>query len=234
MSEKLTAEARKRVLSIADPIRKAEVLRVIPTAKTNGAAVPAIRAQVVDFKKQQKLPFAAACDLCDALTRNGEREHILFAFFLVASYPRDCRSLDWARLAKWLEAVDNWETCDQLASNVAAEMAATDPQKGYARLKTFAKSKNIWERRFALSTSASLNQRGRYHPEITLPICQMLLADKEPMIQTSIAWALRELTRKDEEAAFAFLDENLEVMKPSTVREAAKKLPPELRKRLGL
>lgn len=70
-------------------------------------------------------------------------------------------------------------------------------------------------------------------PSITLKICQVVLADPEPMIQTSIGWAVRELSKKDAELAFGFLTDNRAVLKPRTLREAAEKLPPTLRERFA-
>lgn len=228
----LLAAARKEIETAADPVRAAAVARAVPGARTNGATVPALRARVASFRKQHALAFEEACVLCDGLCSDGTRESLLFAFFLIAAYKRACSAVPWLRLERWLSAVDNWETCDQLAMGVGAVRVAADPEAGIHYLEKLARSGDKWRRRFALATGASLNQKGRFMPSITLQICQLLLADPEPMIQTSIGWAVRELSKKDAEMAFGFLAENRAALKPGTLREAAEKLPATLRERL--
>ncbi len=228
----LLAAARKEIETTADPVRAAAVARAVPGARTNGAAVPTLRARVVSFRKQHALGFEDACELCDGLCSDGTRESLLFGFFLVAGYKRVCGTVRWPRLERWLSAVDNWETCDQLAMGVGAVHVAADAAAGMHHLEQLAQSENIWRRRFALAIGASINQKGRFMPTITLGICHLLLADPEPMIQTSIGWAVRELSKKDAEMAFGFLADNRVALKPRTLREAAEKLPARLRERL--
>ena len=228
----LLEEVNRALAAAADPERAAAVVRAVPGARTNGAPVPVLRALAADFRRRHALQFEAACGLCDRLCAMGDRESLLFAAFLAGAYRRDCAALPWARLEGWLAHMDNWETCDQFAMCVAAERIAADPQRGLAHLRKLARSPDIWRRRFALATAAALNQKGRFVPAITLEVCQLLLADPEPMIQTSLGWALRELSKKDPEMAYAFLVGQRSVLKPRTLREAALKLPPALKKRL--
>ena len=228
----LLGAARKEIDATANPARAAAVLRAVPGARTNGAAVPALRARVASFRKQHGLASEEAFAVCDALCSDGTRESLLFAFFLIGSYQRACAGVPWPRLERWLSKVDNWETCDQLAMAVGAVRVAADAETGIDQLKRFARSDDMWRRRFALATGASLNQKGRFFPGITLQVCQMLLADAEPMIQKSIGWAVRELSKKDAEVAFGFLADNRDAIKPRTLREAAEKLPAVLRDRL--
>jgi len=162
----------------------------------------------------------------------GNARVAIICLLLIAAYKRACSAIPWPRLERWLSAVDNWETCDQLAMGVGAVRVAADAEAGLRSLVKLTRSGDIWRRRFALATAASLNQKGRFMPHITLQICQLLLADPEPMIQTSIVWAVRELSKKDAEMAFGFLADNRAFLRPRTLREAAEKLPATLRERL--
>ena len=229
---KLLEEVTRALAAAGDPERAAAVARAVPGARTNGAPVPVLRVLAADFRRRHKLDFATACALCDRLCASGARESLLFAAFLAAAYRRDCAALPWSRLEGWLARMDNWETCDQFAMCVAAERVAADPRRGLQRLRKLAGSPDIWRRRFALAIAAALNQKGRFVPALTLEICQMLLADPEPMIQTSLGWALRELSKKDPEMAYAFLADQRSQFKPRTLREASAKLPPALKRRL--
>src|SRR6185436_15623968 len=114
--------------------------------------------------------------------------------FIVGRHQRAVKELRWARIAPWLAAVDNWETCDQMSAEILATMVDADP-KLLSRVLTLAKSTNEWQRRLAVATAASVNQRGRFQPAITRAVCEALARDSSPMIRRAVAWARRELEK---------------------------------------
>ena len=107
-------------------------------------------------------------------------------------------------MAKWVEAIDNWETCDQVAMNLAAPLVAANAAR-VGDLVEMTKSPNFWHRRFAVAATAALNQKGRSFPEATMRVCARLMDDAEPMVRKAVAWAIREASERDEAAAFEFL-----------------------------
>jgi 3-methyladenine DNA glycosylase AlkD len=140
-------------------------------------------------------------------------------------------ALPWSRLEPWLEALDNWETCDQLASNVSGAIVAANLGL-MEQVVALTGSDNRWKRRFALATAVELNHKGRSQPELTLQVCHPLLADPEPLVRKAVGWALREASKKAETRVFEFLLEQREQMPASVLREAAEKLRPEHQQRL--
>ena len=64
-----------------------------------------------------------------------------------------------------------------------------------ASLMGLARHKDIWQRRLAVATAASVNQRGRSQPRITRAVCEALERDPSPMIRRAVAWAWRELAK---------------------------------------
>ncbi len=97
-------------------------------------------------------------------------------------------------------------------------------------------SANPWQRRFALATAAVLNHKGRSHPAETLRICLPLLNDPEATVRKAVGWALKEASKRDEKAVFAFLQTHRAAMPAGILREAASKLSPGQQEmlRLGL
>jgi 3-methyladenine DNA glycosylase AlkD len=71
------------------------------------------------------------------------------------------------------------------------------------------KSENKWERRIAVVSTVTLNQKahgGTGDPEKTLMICEKVVDDGDDMVQKGLSWALRELTKRDEEPVRKFME----------------------------
>jgi 3-methyladenine DNA glycosylase AlkD len=180
---------------LADHARAGSVRRIVPGARTNGAPVPNLRALAKKMAlAKDAAGFEDACFLMDALCRNGSREHVLVGIFMVGRHRRFVKTLPWVRVIPWLDAIDNWETCDQLAAEVLAAMVDADPGLGRSLLRLAAEA-NMWHRRLAVATAACVNQRGRSQPSITRDVCDALEHDPSPMIRRAVAWARRELAK---------------------------------------
>jgi len=225
------AEIRRRLKDAADPAVLASMRRAVPDTKMLGVKVPLIRCLASTWAKERPMDFEAARRLFTALCADDLREEILFGTFLLAGHKKRLREIEWRDIDAWLDHIDNWETCDQLASNVVASSVAANTRL-QPLIRGLAKSTNVWRKRFAVATAASLNQRGRFVPELTLQICQDLMNDDNPAIRQAVGWALRELSKKDEELAFAFLREHRDGMPRSLMREASEKLTAGRRKEL--
>jgi len=189
-----------------------------------GVRVPEIRAAVKQFlTSHREFTIDAAVALLDAAARSRVREELLFATFALVKFRRHFDASMLAQIDTWIEALDNWETCDQLALNVAAVIISRDITHA-ERLYSWSHSKNPWRRRFALATAAALNQKGRQFPMETLKVCLPVLDDPDPQVRKAVGWAIREASDSDEPAAFAFLREHREDIHPTVLREAGRKL----------
>jgi 3-methyladenine DNA glycosylase AlkD len=228
----LRTHIHNRIVAAADQKTQAKLARLVPGARAAGTPVPKLRALVAEFRRQQRdLSLEGACDLMDDLCQDRLREELLFGIFLLGGFGRQIASIPWRRLRPWINALDNWETCDQLASNVsgavvAANLALMD------QVVALTASANPWQRRFALATVSELNHKGRSHPEEALRVCQLLLADPEPTVRKAVGWALKEASKKAESQVYEFLSQHRGHMAASVLREAAEKLSPAHRQRL--
>ncbi|MEZ5316845.1 MAG: DNA alkylation repair protein [Vicinamibacterales bacterium] len=193
----------REIDALADPDRVAGILRVVPGARTNGAPVPRLRALAGRVPRAKDAEaFERLCAAMDDLARTRSREHLLVGAFIVGRHQRLVKTLPWTRVARWLGAVDNWETCDQLAAEVLATMVDANPDL-VDRLLRLARDPDPWQRRLAVATAASVNQRGRAQPAVTRAICEALERDPSPMIRKAVAWARRELAKHDERRELA-------------------------------
>jgi len=167
----------------------------VPGVRTNGASVPSLRAlaRLVPLARDAE-GFEALCTVMDDLSRSGSREQQLVGSFIIGRHQAAVKDLAWSRVREWLAPIDNWETCDQLAAEVLATMVHADPRLA-RQILSLTKSANVWQRRLAVATAASVNQRGRAQPAVTTAVCDALERDPSPMIRRAVAWARRELDK---------------------------------------
>jgi len=178
----------------------------VPTrAPLPGVRVPVIRRLAAEFAAAHPdLEAADAASLLDALTRRRCREELLFGTFLLARYGRRLPPQMWARLDRWVAAIENWETCDQLAMTVAAPLVAREPAL-IRELVRRATSAHPWERRFAAATAAALCQKGRGRADLALKVCEKLMRETDPRVQKAVGWVLREAGEVDAVGVRRFL-----------------------------
>jgi len=210
---KLTELYKEIVASLhvsQDEAYRKKLSALVPTeSRVMGVPVPRIRELVKEFhaKHKDETTIEVACELLDLFSQARGREEMLFGIFLLARLrPQPSTSL-WQRVDRWVETVNNWEVCDQLAMNIAGPLVAKDMSL-VQELVNWTKSKNFWRRRFAVAATTVLNRKGQSYPEETFLVCEPLLLDKEPMVRKAVAWAIREVARHDENAVLRFLERN--------------------------
>ena len=235
----LKQEIRKILQANSDSAYLQEIKGFVPgPGAVIGVRVPVLRDIVKKFKSDHKeLTLELACQLLTDFGSGRCREEILVGVFLVASFsrrftPEMIPALWWKDINKWVDYIDNWETCDQLAMNVAGEVVAIDLTLTKDLVK-WARSDNHWRRRFAVATTTVLNQKGRRHVKETLAVCELLMTEADPMVQKAVGWALREATRSDENVVFAFLKRWKGKANRKIFREGSQKLSTDLKAALG-
>lgn len=224
MEDALASSIRADLRSRATVEAKRVTERLVPGPVVLGVPVPALRALTRELRSAHPaLTLGEAMTFLDSCCANRVREEMLLGIFLVGSYGRAVRGIRWLRIRAWLDAVDNWETCDQLANATSVPLLHAHPHL-QTELEGLARSDGVWERRFVLATAVGLNQGGRRHVAIALELCETLRSDPERMVQKAIAWTIRQVTKTDPEAAAGFLAANQQALPVTTVRAASKGL----------
>jgi len=219
----LRSEVRRCLEARRDVEYHASLARLIgPATAAIGVRVPVIRELVKDFgAEHRELTVDHAVQLLDELSTNQVREEFLFGVFYLARFRHKLTRAIWPGVDRWADRVDNWETCDQLAMQLAGTVVSGDLSLA-GDLIVWAGSQNPWRRRLAAAATTVLNHGGQAHVPQTLAVCEVLMQDGNPVVLSAVAWAIREASRKDQDAAARFLDRWRGIAPPKLLREASR------------
>jgi 3-methyladenine DNA glycosylase AlkD len=122
--------------------------------------------------------------------------------------------------------INNWDLVDLSAPNVPGAFLLKD---GTDTLRILAKSKNLWERRIAIVSTAAFIRNGKLGE--TLAIAEMLLHDEHDLIHKAVGWMLREVGKKNKNVLEIFLTSRNKEMPRTMLRYSIEKFSPEERKK---
>jgi 3-methyladenine DNA glycosylase AlkD len=120
--------------------------------------------------------------------------------------------------------INNWDLVDISAEHI---VGAHLLERSHRPLRKLARSASLWERRIAVLATFHFIRQGRF--ETTLEIAGMLLDDPHDLIHKAVGWMLREVGKRDEATARAFLDEHADRMPRTMLRYAIERYPPGVR-----
>lgn len=149
---------------------------------------------------------AGGCSIMDKQARRrkttGERRKELYELYL-----------------RRHDRINNWDLVDVCSIHVIGGYLSDKPRNVLYKL---ARSKNMWERRTAIvSTAYFIRQRDL---DDTFKIAEMLLKDKEDLVHKATGWMLRFAGDKDRARLLSFLDKHAATMPRTALRYSIEKL----------
>jgi 3-methyladenine DNA glycosylase AlkD len=168
--------------------------------------------------------------LCEELWSSGYTEESFiagkWAYFLHKRYEPS----DFSVYERWVEKyVSNWASCDTLCNHAIGEYVEKYPER-VKDLKRWAKSDNRWMRRAAAVTLILPARRGKFLKDV-FEIADILLEDKDDLVQKGYGWMLKEASRQHQSKVFDYVMENKKEMPRTALRYAMEKMPSDLRKK---
>jgi len=122
--------------------------------------------------------------------------------------------------------VNNWDLVDCSAEHIRRAHLQDGDR---ATLQRLAASPCIWDRRMAVIATFHYIKRGDYRE--TFRLARLLLKDPHDLVQKAVGWMLREVGKRDQAVAEAFLRRYAAQMPRTMLRNAIERFPARLRRR---
>jgi 3-methyladenine DNA glycosylase AlkD len=135
---------------------------------------------------------------------------------------------DLALVERFIRESKTWALVDNLAENVAGALVVRFPELN-ATLDRWAGDPDFWVRRSALLALLRPLRCGNGDFARFAGYADAMLHEKEFFIRKAIGWVLREVSKKQPAAVFAWLAPRSHCASGVTMREAVKYLPPDQR-----
>lgn len=181
------------------------------------------------FKRVQGRDKAEILSLCEELWESGYMEESFIACEWAYSIRKGYETQDFEIFEKWVaKYVSNWASCDTLCNHTIGAFVEMYPEY-LSRLKNWARSENRWMRRAAAVTLIIPAKEGKFLPDI-FEIADILLLDKDDLVQKGYGWMLKEASRKHQTEVYEYVVGHKKVMPRTALRYAIEKMPEERRK----
>lgn len=165
------------------------------------------------------------------LLKSPVHEHRLSAVIILANAYNNRRATEFDKqkiyelyLKNVYEGrVNNWDIIDLSAPKIIGMYLLDRPRD---LLFELAQSDDLWQRRVAALSTFQFIIKG--DPSTSLEIAEVLLRDKQDLIQKAVGWMLREVGKRCEESLLTtFLDKHAHEMPRTMLRYSIEKLKPE-------
>ena len=168
--------------------------------------------------------------LCEDLLRSDYGEEAFIAFEWAYTLCPQYEPSDFSVFEGWLERyVNNWAKCDTLCNHTLGSFIEMYPQF-IENLFIWARSANRWVRRASAVTLILPARRGDFLPQVFV-IADILLEDRDDMVQKGYGWLLKEASRVHQDQIFDYVMKNKAIMPRTALRYAIEKMPLEMRRK---
>ena len=192
-----------------------------------GIRVPALRSLARDFRD-------AGLEVALPLLKSSWHEaRMLGLMLMVRIYQRgdeDTQKRIYDLYLKSTKFINNWDLVDLSAAHIVGAWLDGKPTERKRVFDRLARSSSLWERRIAMLATFHYIKKGEYAE--TLRLAEMLLNDREDLIQKSVGWMLREVgQRVGEDKEESFLKRHYKQMPRTMLRYAIERFAAPKRKR---
>lgn len=193
-----------------------------------GIAVPTLR---LIAKKYRNLDLDK---IVGVLKSPFHEERMIALFILIDQFKRGDEKLRGKIYKMYLANsvfINNWDLVDVTAPHIVGAYLVDKPK---VILSQLAKSRNLWERRIAMTATQHFINRGEC--DDALRIAELLVDDPHDLIHKAVGWMLREVGKRCSLASEEeFLRRHAATMPRTMLRYAIEKFPEAKRRRyLGI
>jgi len=166
--------------------------------------------------------------LCEKLLVSDYSEEAFIAFDWAYTLKKKYEPADFYIFENWIQNyVNNWAKCDTFCNHTLGSYIERYPDY-LERIKDWARSKNRWFRRASAVTLIIPARKGKFLNDI-LDISDILLKDKDDLVQKGYGWMLKEASKRHQEEIFDYIMKNKIDMPRTALRYAIEKMPENMR-----
>ena len=166
--------------------------------------------------------------LCEELFRSDYCEEAFIASEWAYQVRNNYSEDDFFTFEHWIEKyVNNWAKCDTFCNHTVGSFIETFPAY-VANLKAWTRSDNRWVRRAAAVTLILPARKGNFLNEV-FEISDLLLKDRDDLVQKGYGWMLKEASKPHRQEVFEYVLNNKKDMPRTALRYAIEKMPEDLR-----
>jgi len=167
--------------------------------------------------------------LCEQLWKSQTLEESFIACNWSYFVHKEYQPNDFKVFEKWISNyVNNWASCDTLCNHTVGEFIEMYPEY-VSRLKEMAKSENRWMRRASAVSLIIPAKKGLFLQDI-FEIADMLLMDKDDLVQKGYGWMLKVACQKHQQEVFDYIIRKKSIMPRTALRYAIEKMPEDMKK----
>jgi 3-methyladenine DNA glycosylase AlkD len=178
-----------------------------------------------DIEDKSKLQIFV---LCDELWKSGYMEESFVACNWAYNMRKQYETADFEVFEKWVKTyIDNWASCDTLCNHTIGTFIEMYPEY-LSGLKKWAESPNRWVKRASAVSLIVPARKGKFLNDI-FAIADILLSDKDDMVQKGFGWMLKAASQAHQKDVFNYVMSKKATMPRTSLRYAIEKMTPELK-----
>jgi 3-methyladenine DNA glycosylase AlkD len=234
MKQELLKEIRLNLQQCADDsIRESSdrFFKKGEKALVYGVGTTEVRKIAKEFGARLKtLSKKDALILCEELWKSQYLEEAIIACVFTESLKKQYEPSDFKIFEHWVKTyVNNWAACDTLCNHTIGSFIMMYPEYLH-ELKNWAKLTNRWTKRASAVTLIIPARKGLFLEQI-FEIANILLSDKDDMVQKGYGWMLKAASESHQKEVFDFVISKKDKMPRTAFRYAIEKMPEELKAR---
>ncbi len=233
MKEKLISEVRNKLRNSSDIktlesskrfFKKGEEARVYGVRM---GEVGKIGKELSKQLKGQSKGFIFS--ICKELWQSKYLEEAIIACKLSESLSKQYEPSDFMVFENWIKHyVNNWADCDTFCNHTVGNFIMKYPEY-INKLKIWATSPERWLKRASAVSLIVPARRGLFLSDI-FEIADILLTDKDDMVQKGYGWMLKVAADAHRKEVFDYVMSKKAIMPRTALRYAIEKMPEEMRK----
>ena len=176
------------------------------------------------FREIKSLPKDEIFKLCEELLKDGNGNLGEIARDWAYRGRKRYELKDFKTFKRWLKKyIKSWGSCDHLCVHPLGHLILQYPELA-PKVKRWAKSKNRWERRASTVALVPALRRKMLLKE-AFQTANILLQDKEDLVQKGYGWMLKEASNRYPKEVFRYVIKNKKRMPRTALRYAIEKMP---------